>query len=273
MCGHDFTERVNEKQIQIPARNYADSTGGICKLGGMSEQMKVGDSIFAKNAGWNFGGDVPRTFDSHVKKSVPLYEEGHALICKLSDYFLSDGSVVYDLGTSTGSLLRSLATYQGDKKLSLIGIDREPAMVEEAQKRHADEPRIQMICEELTQFEMEKCDLVIAYYTIQFVRPAFRQRLINRIYESLNWGGAFILFEKTRGPDARFQDILTGLYNDYKLDQGFNTEEIIGKSRSLKGVLEPFSTAGNFDLLARAGFKDYMTILKYICFEGMIAIK
>jgi tRNA (cmo5U34)-methyltransferase len=38
-------------------------------------------------------------------------------------------------------------------------------------------------------------------------------------------------------------------------------------------VLEPFSTQGNLDMLKRAGFVDVMTIMKYVCFEGFLAIK
>ena len=74
--------------------------------------------------------------------------------------------------------------------------------------------------------------------------------------------------EKVRGSDARFQDIMTQTYNEYKISQGFNPNEIIAKSRSLKGVLEPFSTNGNLQLLKRAGFKDIMTVFKYACFSG-----
>jgi tRNA (cmo5U34)-methyltransferase len=81
------------------------------------------------------------------------------------------------------------------------------------------------------------------------------------------------LFEKVRGADARFQDMMTAIYTDFKLDQGYNPDEIISKSRSLKGVLEPFSTQGNLDLLKRAGFVDVMTIMKWVCFEGFLAIK
>ena len=97
--------------------------------------------------------------------------------------------------------------------------------------------------------------------------------MIRRIYEALNWGGAFLLFEKVRGPDARFQDFMTAVYTDYKLERGYLAEEIVEKSRSLKGILEPFSTQGNIDLLKRAGFIDIMTILKFACFEGFLAIK
>ena len=45
------------------------------------------------------------------------------------------------------------------------------------------------------------------------------------------------------------------------------------KTISLKGVLEPFSSKANIDFLKRAGFKDIIIIFKYICFEGILAIK
>ncbi|MFW6275739.1 MAG: methyltransferase, partial [bacterium] len=60
---------------------------------------------------------------------------------------------------------------------------------------------------------------------------------------------------------------------EFKINQGFSPEEIISKSQSLKGVLEPFSVQGNIDLLKRAGFKDIETIMKYTCFQGFLAIK
>ena len=96
---------------------------------------------------------------------------------------------------------------------------------------------------------------------------------LDGIYESLNWGGGFFLFEKTRAPDARFQDMMTSLYTEFKLDNNFNSDEIINKTQSLKGVLEPFSSKGNQELLNRAGFKDISSIFKYVCFEGVLAIK
>jgi tRNA (cmo5U34)-methyltransferase len=57
------------------------------------------------------------------------------------------------------------------------------------------------------------------------------------------------------------------------LNNGYTPDEIMGKSKSLKGILEPFSTQGNLDLLKRAGFVDFMTVMKYVCFEGFLAIK
>ena len=86
-------------------------------------------------------------------------------------------------------------------------------------------------------------------------------------------GVGFVLFEKVRGPDARFQDMMSALYTDYKLERGFEPGEIVAKTRALKGVLEPFSSRANVEMLRRAGFVDQMTVFKRLCFEGFLAIK
>jgi tRNA (cmo5U34)-methyltransferase len=234
---------------------------------------KVGDSINASNASWHFSGDVPKTFDDHVSRSVPLYVEGHDLIVKLSDFFLSKRSSCYDIGSSTGLLSRKLWERNCNKNVKIVGLDVEEDMVSFAKEKNDDVKEIKFYNADIVDFDLEKSDLIVSYYTMQFVSPKVRQLAFNKIFESLNWGGAFILFEKVRGADARFQDIMTSLYTDYKLDKGYSPENIISKSRSLKGVLEPFSTQGNLDLLKRAGFVDISTIMKYVCFEGFLAIK
>ena len=81
---------------------------------------------------------------------------------------------------------------------------------------------IKFINADLKKIKLKKSDLIICYYTIQFVKPKDRQIIFNKIYNSLNWGGAFIFFEKVRAPDARFQDISVQLYNEYKLKKLFS---------------------------------------------------
>ena len=108
---------------------------------------------------------------------------------------------------------------------------------------------------------------------MQFIPTDQRQILVNKIFKNLKWGGAFFMVEKVRASDARFQDILNQHYIDYKIQNGYSSEEIISKSRSLKSVLVPFSTKGNVDMLKRAGFLDIITVFKYGSFEGFLAIK
>jgi len=108
---------------------------------------------------------------------------------------------------------------------------------------------------------------------MQFIAPKFRQNIVNKIYKSLNWGGAFLMFEKIRASDARFQDIFSITYNDFKLKNNFTPAEIIYKTKSLKGVMEPFSDFGNIGLIKRAGFKDVISVFQWLSFKGYLCIK
>ena len=238
----------------------------------------VGDGILAESSFWTFDNDTPKKFNNHAKRSIPFYEEGHSLIAQISDFFVHSNSVCYELGAATAVLLRKLAERHKNKQdVRWIGLDREPAMIKQAKAELKNlkngKKNIELIVDDINLHPYEPSDFIVSYYTIQFVPPRLRQKLINRIYETLNWGGAFVLFEKIRGPDARFQDLMSAIYTDFKISQGYNSEEILGKARSLKGVLEPFSTQGNLDLLKRAGFVDCAIMFKYNCFEGFLCIK
>lgn len=233
----------------------------------------VGDNINAPNARWTFGSDVADTFVSHVRRSVPFYDAGHELVCELSDFFVKDDSICYEIGVSTGELLGKLARRNASKRARWYGIDPEEPMIARASKHLAGLENVTVQVGDAVTWNFEKTDMVVSYYCLQFIPPKARQIVVDTIYERLHWGGAFILFEKVRANDARFQDIMSALYQEFKLRQEFSPAEIIAKARSLKGVLEPFSTQGNIDMLRRAGFVDVISIMKYASFEGFLAIK
>ena len=58
-----------------------------------------------------------------------------------------------------------------------------------------------------------------------------------------------------------------------KLSKATLQKKLLIKVEVSKGVLEPFSMKGNFDLLKRSGFEDIATIFKYVPFAGIISIK
>lgn len=236
------------------------------------KNINTGDGIVAESADWSFGGKVPESFAEHVSKSVPLYNLGQHLIAEISEFFVTPSSTIYDLGSSTGTMTAKLADRHKSKKCKVIGIDCEPNMIKQARIENPRENIVYKVGDILKE-KIVKTDFIVLYYTMQFVQPKDRQLLFDNLYKSLNWGGAIVVFEKVRAPDARFQDYMTQIYNEYKLEAGYTEENIIAKSKSLKRVLEPYSTQANYDMMFRAGFKDIMTIQKYISFEGFLAIK
>ena len=224
---------------------------------------------------WSFGGKIPKNFDTHIKKSVPFYSEGHQIIIGLSDYFLSKNSVCYDLGCSSASLLTRLSKFTNKDKIKFYGLEINKDMYKFAKKnlKFSKIRNIKLYNKDVNNFKLSKSNLIISYYTLQFIHPSLRQKIYDKIYKSLNWGGAFIIFEKVRGNDARFDNILNSLYWDFKEKNQFTSKEIIEKSKSLRGVLEPFSDIGNLGYLKRSGFSDIQTIFQYLCFKGYLCIK
>lgn len=233
-----------------------------------------GDNIKSLNAQWKFSGKTAKNFDKHISKSVPLYDWSHEIALKTSDFFLTEKSFVYDLGCSTGTFLNQICKRNDNyKKIKFFGIDEIPDMCNIAKKRNKYNKNVKIINNDISKVKINPCAMVSCFYTMQFIHPSKRQDIFNKIFKQLNWGGAFIFFEKVRAPDARFQDIISQMYQDYKIDQGYTPDEIISKSKSLKGVMEPFSSKANYEMLKRAGFKDIVSIMKFLCFEGWLAIK
>ena len=148
-----------------------------------------------KTGAWSFGGQIPNKFEKHISKSVPLYVEGHNIIGKLSDYFLTEKSVCYDIGCSTANLLSKIYDHTNKKNVEFIGIEIEKKMFQHA-KKNIQKRKIKILNSDIRKIKLKKNNLVISYYTLQFISPNYRQQIINKIFKSLNWGGAFIFLKK-----------------------------------------------------------------------------
>ena len=238
----------------------------------MSKKNHVGNNIKAKNANWTFEG-IEKSFDKHISTSVPMYKESHNIALDLADFFLKDNSNILDIGCSTGIFLNQLVKRSKKEKTKFFGVDNTASMIIFCKKKNSK--KIKFYHKDYLKFKKLnlKFDLISCFYTLSFVPPQMRQEFVNKIFNELNWGGGFVLFEKIRAPDARFQDIFNLTYQDFKLSKGLSEEEIVNKSRSLKGVMEPFSDKGNLLMLKRAGFQDVTGVFQWMCFKGYLAIK
>ncbi len=237
------------------------------------KKYSTGDNIKAGESSWSFEGKVALNFDKHIKKSVPLYSFSQEIGLQISDFFLANNSLFYDLGCSTGSFINELAKKHKTKKVKIYGIDIIKEMALYAKKNNSKNKNVSIVNKDIRKFKFQRSNFVTSYYTIQFLRPFERQNVIDKVYKSLHYGGAFLLFEKIRAPEARFQEMLSLLYSDFKSRQGFKAEEIFNKAKSLKGVLEPFSSKMNLRMLKNAGFSEYLIVFRCLNFEGVLAIK
>ncbi len=224
---------------------------------------------------WTFGKNIPLSFDDHIKRSIPGYDVSLNLITELSTYFLTDNSICYDVGFSTGKLISNIYEINKGKKIKLIGVEPEKKMVNffKKTKIYRKSNNIKIINENIENIRIENCDLIISHYTLQFIRQNLRIEILKKFYDNLNLGGAFIFFEKVHGNNSRFEKIFSDLLTDFKLKNNFSDEEIVNKNKAIRGVLNPLSINENLALLKRAGFKKLQIIYHNINFAGILAIK
>ena len=224
---------------------------------------------------WTFGKNIPLSFDNHIKRSVPGYDVSLNLITELSTYFLTDNSICYDVGFSTGKLISNILKFNKGKKLKIIGVEPEKKMVNFFKKTetYRKSNNIKIINKNIENVRLQNCDLIISHYTLQFIRQNLRLSILKKFYKNLSLGGAFIIFEKIHGNNPRFEKIFSDLLTDFKLKNNFSDEEIVNKNKAIRGVLNPLSINENLNLLRKAGFKNLQIIYHNINFAGILGIK
>lgn len=241
---------------------------------GKRERKAVDETITAVPGEWRFDQDVSRAFDSHVRKSVPFYDEIQRMVIELSEYFVRDQSVVYDLGSSTGTTIELLAnTHAGKEDVQFIGFDLSEFMIREARKK-ADRPNVRFHHKNVLDVEFSPpANFVTALFTLQFLTLAERRRLLARIHQGMIEGGGFLFVEKVCAEHSSFEDIWTELYWDFKRRQGLTPEQILEKANSIRGILKPLTTEENRDLLSQIGFSRVEIFFKWYNWAGFLAVK
>ena len=224
-----------------------------------------------RSGSWSFGGTTPVIFDDHARQSIPWYEACHELIVDLADHLVPAGGRCYELGCSTGVLTERLAVRLEPRDAEIVGVDYEPAMIELARQRCARLPQVRLETARVEELELERADLVVSYYTLQFVPSHLRQSVVDRIHAALLPRGSLILFEKTMAATASGQEMATAIFHDWKRRQGLSDAEIAAKERSLRGILEPHSQAENHSLLRHAGFADPVPIFRWLVWDGLLS--
>ena len=232
------------------------------------------DNVFNKpiQKQFEFDEEVANVFDDMLNRSVPFYKENLNLQINILKNFLKPNDKIVDLGSSTGTFLIEL-----DKKiknLNLIGIDNSPAMVKKANlKAKAFGSNAKFIEADFLKYDFSNSNAIIANYTIQFVRPLKREKLIQKIYNSLVKNGIFLMSEKLITENKKLNKIMIDIYYDFKKKMGYSEYEIARKREALENVLIPYTMQENIEMLKNAGFKDVEVIFRWNNFATFIAFK
>ena len=158
--------------------------------------------------------------------------------------------------------------------MSLKGIDNSQAMLKRArEKSKAFGANIELEYADMLSYEYRDEDIVVANYTLQFIRPIQRTKLIKSIYDGMVDGGVFIFSEKVVFDDKLLDKELIDIYYEYKKAQGYSEYEIAQKREALENVLVPFTIEENIQMCKDVGFDSINTLFQWANFVTFIARK
>jgi tRNA (cmo5U34)-methyltransferase len=229
-----------------------------------------------KASDFKFGENVAKVFDDMVNRSVPYYGEIQRMVAELAADHAKEGTDVYDLGCSTGTTMIGMDTMV-DQNIRFVGIDDSQEMLDKCKMKLMEigfSRNYDLRCADLSKgFKIENSSVVVLCLTLQFVRPIYREQLLQTIYNGLNSGGALLLVEKILTEDSGFNRDFIKYYYNYKRRNNYSELEISQKREALENVLIPYKLSENISLLRDRGFVSCEVFFKWYNFAGVIAIK
>ena len=233
------------------------------------------DEVFTKevNKKFEFDEAVASVFDDMLSRSVPFYDEVRKLVISLILAEQKKGMNVLDLGSSTAKFLLDLQS-KAQVPMKLKGIDNSQAMLDRAtQKCQAFGANVELELADMLEYNYDNEDVIIANYTLQFIRPMQRLELMKKIYEGLNNDGMFIFSEKIIFEDKSLDKEMINIYYTYKKEQGYSEYEISQKREALENVLIPFTIKENIQMCKDAGFTKIETVFQWANFVTFVVKK
>ena len=242
----------------------------------ISDKDEVFKENIAKASDFKFTSKVANVFDDMVARSVPYYIEMQRMIGELAADHYQENSNVYDLGCATGTTMMVMNETIPDN-IRFVGVDDSAAMLEKCRTKLEQagftRPFDLEVADLNGEVDIKDASIVVLCLTLQFVRPIYRERLVNKIHSALKPGGALIIVEKILAEDSTWNRDFIKYYYDMKRRNHYTEMEIAQKREALENVLIPYKLSENITLLREAGFANYEIFFKWYNFAGFIAKK
>jgi tRNA (cmo5U34)-methyltransferase len=238
---------------------------------------KSRDRVFARQLSdiraFEFNDAVADVFEDMISRSVPGYPLLLRMIDLYAAIFVQPGSRIYDLGCSLGEAARLVAERTDDVERELIAVDNSAAMIEKCRSQHAGRDDIEWRCEDILQTPIDNASMVILNLTLQFLPPAQRRRMLEKIFDGLNPGGVLVLSEKVVFDDAGEDERMRELHLAFKKTMGYSDLEISQKRTALENVLIPDAAQAHIERLQAIGFAEVYLCFRCFNFVSYLAIK
>lgn len=238
------------------------------------------DTIYAQAheavGAFQFDESVVAVFPDMIQRSVPGYQTILTGIGELAKKYVQANSSLYDLGCSLGAATLTMRRNVQADNCKIIAVDNSSAMIERATEYlhayHSDVP-VELQCADIAEIEIKNASVVIINFTMQFIDPDARQKLVTKIYKGLKTGGILILSEKIHFEEPSVQEAIEHMHLQFKRANGYSELEISQKRSSLENVLISDTEQQHLSRLKNAGFESASIWFQAYNFASFVAIK
>ena len=169
-------------------------------------------------------------FDKHIANSNPNYNGLIELVHGVAKDYVQQGSTVYDIGCSSGSLLNSLRCY-GAK---LYGVDVVDI------RKHEDFDFIMSSGTDALK-SADTIDVIFSIFTAQFMGLG-RSAYFDELTRHINDGAVCFFAEKVILDDNKLNSVVQKNLLAHKR-KSFTDTEILDKEEALSGVMHPLTNS------------------------------
>ena len=198
-----------------------------------------------------FDESVADVFPDMIRRSVPGYETVTPMTGLIAARHLPENGRCYDLGCSLGAATHAVLRAVGDRPCEIVAVDDSAAMLARAKASAPGEVRVDWSQADVREVAIERADVVVLNYTLQFLPPEDRLQLLRSIRRGLNENGVLLLSEKLKA-----SDYVTDLHVDFKRANGYSDLAISQKRAALEKVMRIDSLEEHVVRLRRAGFDE-----------------
>jgi tRNA (cmo5U34)-methyltransferase len=247
----------------------------------MSDELhEQRDSLYAKPLGqlerFTFDEAVVRVFPDMIRRSVPGYSTIIAMTGLLAGRYAQDNSHCYDLGCSLGASTLAMRQQLEGKQCRIIAVDNSEAMLERCASVIGSDVHntpVELINSDIRHTDIKNASVVVLNFTLQFIAPEERLRIMQTIADGMLPGGILILSEKIIFDDPHLQDLNTDLHHEFKRANGYSDLEISQKRSALENFLQAETLNTHRQRLQQAGFSSIDVWFQCFNFASMVAIR
>lgn len=243
------------------------------------ERDQVFQTTAARGSDFEFNAEVAQVFDDMLVRSIPYYLEQQYMVKEIGKKFWIPGTEIYDLGCSTATTLINLCQ-EIKEQVHCVGYDSSIPMIEQANQKIKEmgfEDRIELrygdLNGDLSELPLENASLVTMCWTLQFIRPLWRDNLIKWIYNGLVENGALVVTEKVLTNNTHMNRFFIEFYYNFKRRNGYSEDEIVRKREALENVLVPYRVDEDLEMFRRNGFEIAEIFFQWYNFAGFLCVK